>query len=92
MFAADGPGYDLLFNQDSFPEMHASVSLEYLKTARKIVSYGLLSVNQEAQGPQSLGQVQTRVQDLVESAGGYRRIYRFPHWLRQGYVEEFYRT
>jgi hypothetical protein len=31
------------------------------------------------------------VQDLLERAGGFRRIHRSPHWMIRGYVEELYR-
>jgi hypothetical protein len=81
--------YGLLFNQDSFPEMHPSISARYLDKARDAAEY-LLSINQEAEAPQPGGR-QTVVADLVREVGGYQRIYRFRHWLRRGYVEELYK-
>jgi hypothetical protein len=81
--------YGLLFNQDSFPEMHPRISTRYLDKARDAAEY-LLSINQEAEAPQPGGR-QTVVPDLVRHVGGYQRIYRFRHWLRSGYVEELYK-
>lgn len=97
-FAADATHYDLLLNQDSFPEMHPDYATGYLRTAREKVRHFVLSINQEA----SAGQTATRlaggramqgvVQDLASAVGGYRRVYRFRHWLRPGYIEELYRV
>jgi hypothetical protein len=81
--------FDLVYNQDSFPEMHRDHVVDYLKGVRKIAP-ALLSINQEAEGPQTADSVQLVVHDVVEAVGGFRRVYRFPHWLRQGYVEELY--
>jgi hypothetical protein len=82
--------YDILFNQDSMPEMHSEYSLGYLRQARKHVRRAFLSINQEARGPQYAANVQTVVRDLVQQVGGYRPVYRFRHWLRAGYAEELY--
>jgi hypothetical protein len=81
--------FDLVFNQDSFPEMHRNHSIEYLRRARRIAP-AVLSINQEGENPQTLSSHQTVVSDLVAAVGGYRRIYRCHHWLRPGYVEELY--
>lgn len=82
-------GFGLIYNQDSFPEMHRSHSMSYLETATQIAP-ALLSINQESECPQSATSWQPVVSDLVTAVGGYRRAYRFPYWLRQGYVEELY--
>ena len=50
-----------------------------------------LSINQEAQARNTGDQVQSVVSDLVTRNGGFNRSYRFPHWMRAGYVEELYR-
>jgi hypothetical protein len=84
---------DLLFNQDSIPEMHPDYSLGYLREmlAKKIPMF--LSINQEARAPQNQMQTQTVVRELVAAAtaAAYRREHRCRHWLRAGYVEELYR-
>ena len=83
--------FHLVFNQDSFPEMHREHALAYLRGARRIAPF-LLSINQEGENPQTLNSHQTVVADLIEVVSGYRRIYRSPHWLRPGYVEELYKV
>lgn len=81
----------LVFNQDSFPEMHREHALSYLRRARHVAP-ALLSMNQEGENPQTPTSRQTVVADLIEVVSGYRRIYRSRHWLRAGYVEELYKV
>lgn len=81
--------HDLVYNQDSFPEMHRDYIVEYLRTIRKVAP-ALLSINQEAEGPQTATSRQLVLHEIVSEVGGFRRLYRFPHWLRVGYVEELY--
>jgi hypothetical protein len=90
-FSRPSPHYDVLFNQDSMPEMHTDYSLAYLRQARQNVRHAFLSINQEAQAPQSRHARQAVVGELTQQTGGYRRAYRFRHWLRAGYVEELFR-
>ena len=85
----DGP-VDLLFNMDSLPEMHPDYGLAYLRRARARPAGRFLSINQEARAMQSDRDRQTVVRDLAAQVGGYRRQYRFRHWLRAGYVEELF--
>jgi hypothetical protein len=82
--------HDLLFNQDSMPEMHSEYSLAYLSHARHNVRHAFLSINQESRAPQSASNRQTVVRELVREAGGFRLSYRFRHWLRAGYAEELF--
>jgi hypothetical protein len=89
-FADPQSEYDILFNQDSMPEMHSGYSLGYLRQARKNVRRAFLSINQEARNAQHGTNSQTVVRDLVQQVGGYRLLYRFRHWLRAGYAEELY--
>jgi hypothetical protein len=83
--------YDILFNQDSIPEMNAEYSLAYLKRARDNVTGAFYSINQEARAPQTDAAPQTTVPDVAQQAGGWRRSVRYRHWLRAGYVDEVYR-
>jgi hypothetical protein len=87
--SAPGP-FDLLFNQDSMPEIHRDYSIAYLRDARQKNIPQFLSINQEARAMQNSNDRQTAVRELVEEAGGYRPQYRFRHWIRAGYVEEFF--
>jgi hypothetical protein len=50
-----------------------------------------LSINQEGQALDTFCVPQSVVCRLVEESGGFERSYRFPHWMRAGYVEELYR-
>ena len=90
-FAAPGTQYDLLLNQDSFPEMNATYSVAYLQHAANNVRHAFLSINQEARAPQAGAARQTTVRELVHDAGArFRLASRYRHWLRPGYVEEVY--
>jgi hypothetical protein len=84
------PKSDLLFNCDSFPEMNRKYSVGYLTQARRTISHGFLSINQEAHAPQNPSESQPAVRDLVREAGGYARVSRNRHWLRPDYLDEFY--
>jgi hypothetical protein len=81
---------DWLVNSDSLPEMGEATARGYLPTIRRVVRNAFLSINQEAQvhwgdvGPQNC------VANLMDDVGGFRRVLRQRHWLRQGYVEEVY--
>ena len=82
--------WDILFNQDSIPEMHKEYSLNYLRQAKKNTARAFFSINQEARAVQHGEAHQTVVRDLVREVGGYRQLYRFRHWLRAGYAEELF--
>lgn len=84
--------FDILFNQDSLPEMNEAYALGYLKQASSNIGYAFYSINQEARAPQSGGLFQPTVPSLVQRVGGFRRVRRYRHWLKAGYVEEVYRT
>jgi hypothetical protein len=91
-FAALAPGsIDILYNQDSLPEIERAAAFAYLADARRIGVPLLLSINQEAHLPTADGP-QTSVPELIGEAGGFILLSRHRHWLRQGYVEALYRT
>ena len=90
-FAAPGNEWDILMNQDSFPEMSPAYSIGYLRDARTVVRHAFYSVNQEARAVQAGSARQSVVRELVAQAGGWRRSSRQRHWLRPGYAEEIYR-
>jgi hypothetical protein len=90
-FADPQREYDILVNQDSFPEMNPAYSIGYLQQARKNIKGAFYSINQEARAVQSGESRQTTVPDMVKEAGfDFRRSSRHRHWLRAGYVEEVY--
>ena len=89
-FAADPTPIDVLFNMDSMPEMHPDYATGYLRDARRRSAKLFLSINQEARALRTPTDAQSVVHELAGAVGGYRRQYRFRHWLKAGYVEELY--
>lgn len=84
--------FDLVVNQDSFPEIARPVVIDYVKTIRRS-SRLFLSINQEGGGPtETPGVAQLRVPEIIEAVGGFRRVARSIYWMRKGYVEEVYET
>ncbi|MCH7799018.1 MAG: hypothetical protein IID28_11335, partial [Planctomycetes bacterium] len=79
---------ELVINCDSLPEIGRETALHYLRQIRRI-SRRFLSINQETRKTHN-GIAQNWVSELVEQAGGFQRVYRFRHWMEQGYVEELY--
>ena len=89
-FAGLAPGsVDLLYNQDSLPEIEPDAARAYLRDAARIGVKLLLSINQEAHLPVGGGH-QASVPELVNDVGGFMLRSRHRHWLRQGYVEELF--
>ena len=80
---------DVVFNQDSMPEMSEAAARGYLSWMSENVSGLFVSCNQEVG---SFGGVTQVV--VAEMAAGYDnlvRVSRQPSWTRRGYVEEVYR-
>ena len=92
--AAVEPGFDLVLNQDSFPEMHADTVADYLSFVRTACPAGarLLSINHESKPPYGPGLVHVSVPEAIARAGGFELAERTPYWLRKGYVTEVYRV
>jgi hypothetical protein len=89
-FAKLAPGtIDLLYNQDSLPEIEVSAARAYLRDAVRIGVRLFLSINQEAHLPFE-GGCQRSVPELVADTGDFVLRGRHRHWLRQGYAEELY--
>lgn len=85
--------FDLTLNQDSFPEINYDTVIEYLHLIRCNTKQYFLSINQEGQarqtGPDNL---QLVVSQLIRKLGNsYENVYRFPFWIREGYVEELFK-
>ncbi len=76
----------LFFNSDSLPEIDGNIAEHYMELIKNKGSNAFLSINQEAQVNN-----QGLVQNLIEKARGFKRVYRFPHWMLRGYVEELYK-
>lgn len=83
--------YDLVLNEDSFPEIRKSTVVDYLKKIKGNAKF-FFSINQESEASLVSGtdKQQLIVSQTVDKLGGFKRIYRFPFLLRNGYVEELY--
>tara|TARA_B100000963_G_scaffold273961_1_gene242187 strand:- start:1091 stop:2287 length:1197 start_codon:yes stop_codon:yes gene_type:complete len=85
--------FDLVLNQDSFPEIHANIVRDYLIKIREISRQYFLSINHESCPPgvdDSFTHI--NVQQLIDEVGGYKKLTRDPYWLRRGYVMELYKV
>lgn len=80
----------LFINQDSLPEIDAQIAMHYLDAIKKKGGRYLLSINQEGGERNTITTQQSVVSHMIAQSGGFRRQYRFPYWLRAGYVEELY--
>ncbi len=80
---------DLVFNQDSLPEMTDPVARGYLTWMAERVDGMFVSVNHEAGTIGSVEQIV--VSEIADEISGLQRLSRQPSWTRRGYVEEVYR-
>jgi len=87
----DGPLFDLVLNQDSFPEMSAATVTDYLHWIGRCCSGSLMSINHESKPAYGAGLEHVNVPEMTAASGGFELTYRFPYWLRRGYVVELYR-
>lgn len=67
-----------------------SAATEYVRLIGEKEPGVFLSINQEARANNTDDHPQSVVHELVASVAGLRRTYRFPYWMRAGYVEELY--
>lgn len=82
--------HSLFINHDSMPEIETKVALDYMRLIKNKGSDLFWSINQEGREINADGVPQNVVGDLIKEAGGFRRIYRYQHWLRAGWIEELY--
>ena len=87
--AAGGVAADLVFNQDSLPEMTEGVARGYLTWIAEQVDGVFVSCNHEAGTSGTVPQIV--VCELADEIAGLQRLSRQPSWTRRGYVEEVYR-
>ncbi len=81
--------FDIALNSDSFPEINKKIVKKYLSDIKKNTKKYLLSINQE--GESSFAAIkQSVVGKIISEIGGFKREYRFPFWVRKGYIEELY--
>ena len=82
--------FDLVLNQDSFPEIGENTVIEYLNWIKKH-SVEFLSINHESKPPY-IGGNHINVSELIEQVGGFNRVYRNLYWIRKGYTIERYHS
>lgn len=87
----DTPSFDVVLNQDSFPEIHRETVGEYLGWIGKTCTWLLVSINHENKPPRHDGAPQLSVPEVIQDVGGLTLAQRWPYWLRKGYVVELYR-
>lgn len=89
-FRQIAPGsIDILFNQDSLPEIEPAAAIQYMKDSEYLRIPIVLSINQEAHLPTSEGH-QKSTSEIISEVPAYRLSSRHRHWLRQGYLEEVF--
>ncbi len=83
------PGLDLVFNQDSLPELDLPTVRRYLDRIPKAARY-FLSINQETRVPVGTPLTGGFLPSMLKNVVGYRCLYRMPAWCRAGYLEEMF--
>jgi len=82
--------YDIVFNQDSFPEIQRNILDFYVENISRACKGYFLSINHEASHKISETNSHTTVRDLLQDNPRFDCNLRYPYWLRRGYVEELY--
>jgi putative sugar O-methyltransferase len=85
--------YALTVNVDSFTEMSSQIVRDYLNTIKHNTTKYLLSINHEKEhvyAEDTPTSSRLIVSKLAKDLSGLKLLYRFPFWLRRGYVEELY--
>ncbi len=83
--------FDLVLNQDSFPEMSPDTVTDYLRWIRRCCDGSLMSINHESKPAYGDGLRHVSVPEAVDDVGGFELTHRFPYWMRKGYVVELHR-
>jgi len=79
-FFSSGEHFDLIANVDSLSELGHDLAVQYLKKIYRVCP-AFLSINHEANSIRTI--------DLLKELGRSYKVFRYPYWMRQGYVEEF---
>jgi len=82
--------FDLVLNQDSFPEINEAAVIRYLEWVRATKSRFFLSINHESRPAAPGGGRQLNVAAVLDMVGGFSLVSRHAFPLRRGYAEELY--
>jgi hypothetical protein len=85
----DTPHCDLIFNQDSLPEIDLPSVHRYLERIARTSKY-FFSINQETRVPVDTPLDGGFLPSLIRSPHPLRRLERMPSWCRAGYIEEIF--
>lgn len=77
---------DLSLNQDSFPEIDATLVGNFFREIRRTTTRTLLSINHEAQSIMTDKTRQLNICALLRGVEGFRELSRCKYWLREGYA------
>jgi len=78
----------VVFNQDSFAEMHTTVVQDYLKYIVRIGAKKLLSINHESEAiAVADGEGQVNLTGIIGLHPEFHLQARTPNWIRSGYVD-----
>jgi hypothetical protein len=85
------PSFDIVLNQDSFPEIAREAVAGYLRWIGTHAER-FVSINHESAPAGAARARQLNVHELLADAEGFELEQRWPYWLRKGYVVEVYRV
>lgn len=85
------PRFDVVVNQDSFPEIARGAVTAYLRWIR-MHAERFVSINHENASAGPAGTRQLNVHQMLADADGFELVQRWPYWLRKGYVVEIHRV
>lgn len=88
----ESKSFDIVVNQDSFPEMGDDTMRDYLNSVPRLSRGYFLSINQEARAASGETTRHGWVHDVCRQMPNFKQIYRAPYWTREGYVEELFRV
>ncbi len=87
---ADVDAFDLVLNQDSFPEIDKTLLLSYFEIIQKTSKRYFLSINHETESPMATVK-HSNVSKILKNNPHFALLSRSKYWIREGYVEELYK-
>lgn len=82
--------FDVILNQDSFPEIDRTLLLSYFDIILKTSRSYFLSINHETESPMAAVK-HSNVSKILRHHLHFGLLSRSKYWIREGYVEELYK-